>query len=603
MNFKSGDVPSQPPTGFYGNQPNHQLYEGQGDSAAQAAFAVGSRFAGYVIERHLMGGAIGHAYVAREGGGQGVRVVLKVIHQDSSASHRFATRFQRDVQAIMQISSPHVPRIYRSGMEDGRLFLVFEHVEGHHLAGRGILDIELVLGIARDCAMGLNAIHQAGLVHRDLRPQVIVQASDGRMVLTEFGLLRTTMDDDMQIKGSTPGFLSAEQAEDALDIDIRSDIHALGSTLFLLLTGTMPFNGPNAERIKALILAPARPLVRQYRPEIHPALEQIVARCMDRQRDLRYQTPDELIQALDSCPHTRPMEGFTRGLIMMREWIGEHGGLLQKLVIVLVLVLAAPVVGNWYQRYDLRSALVALDDPACTGDTADRLVPTLDAYETLMRGKPSEVERWRKAVTEARQRTEMKKQEQIRVKEEEARRQAEVVRQAALEEQRRREEAARVEAARQAEVLLAQEIEKKRLQAEATRLEKERLDQLRMVAIRARIPALIAAQESLLGAPSRRNVLILEDALEGVADIEAMREELAPAKGIEILADPTWQRLEAHRRAIEKDLAQARKRYETWLKGSDANRPEITVERQKDEALRQRLQEQRKDDNARWEIK
>lgn len=603
MNFPQMDAAKSPTTGYYRNSEPEQLYQEGSTTVAMAAFAVGSRFAGYTIERHLMGGPVGHAYVAREGGGQGLRVILKVIHQDSSASHRFATRFQREVQAAVQIGSPHVPRCYRSGMEDGRLFMAFEHIEGHPLAGRGTLDIELVLRIARDCAIGLNAIHQAGLVHRDLRPHTIIQAPDGRMVLTEFGVFRTAMDDEVQLKSTMPGFLSPEQAEDSLDIDIRSDIHSLGVTLFLLLTGTMPFNGPNAERIKALILASSRPLVRQFRPEIHPALEQIVARCMDRQRDLRYQTPDEVVQALDACPHTRPMDDFTRGLIMVREWLAEHAGLLRWAILGVVLLLGAPKAWNWYQRYDMRTALKALDDPNCTVAVAESLVPTLDGYAALAKENPSEIERWRTAIVAARSRAEAARQAAAKAKEEEAARQAEVARQAALAEQRRQEELARQEAARRAEASMAQALEQQRLKTESDRQQKERLDQLRMVAIRARVPSLLAAQESLLGSPSRRNVAILEDALLGIADIETMREELAPARGIEILADPVWQRLEAHRRAVEKDLAVARKKYETWAKSADANRPDTTVERQKDEALRQRLAEQRQADNARWEIK
>lgn len=602
MNPNQRVVATQPPTSSFSNPEEVQLYEPGRDAATQPPFPTGTRFAGYVIERLLVRGPVGNAYLAREGDA-GPRVVLKVINRDTSENHRFAARFQRDISTLAQVRSPHVPVIRKSGLEDGKLFLAFEHFEGANYAGRGTLPIEEVLRFARDCATGLNALHQAGLVHRDLRPQTILQAGDGRLVLIEFGILRTSMDDEVQLKASLPAFLSSEQAEDVLDIDIRSDLHALGTILFLLLTGTLPFNAPNAEKTKALILANDRPSVRLFRREIHPALDQIVARCMARNRDLRYQTPDELILALDACPHTRPMEGFTRSLILAQEWLSEHASLVKKVVLGVALIIAVPMAWNAYSRYELRSELSALDDPSCTAEAADRLVPSLERYASQTKGEPPEVERWRKAVTAAHVRADAAKAAAAKAKEDEAKRQAELARQAAAEEQRKRDELARIEAAKKAEAEAAAAAERQRLAQEQAKAQRDRLDQMRIVALQARIPALLTIQEPLLGHPTRRSIIALEDALQGVLDLDVLRTALAPDKAFDMLANPTWERLETHRRNLERDLLTARKKQEAWEKLGAAGSADLATERKEDNALRQRLADQRKLDNARWVIK
>ena len=266
----------------------------------------GAVFAGYRIQAKLGQGGMGVVFRAVDTTLERP-VALKLMRPELAADQDFAARFLREARTAAQVMHPHVIVIHQAGTHAGALFMAFEFVAGGDLAGRIRRDGPMPLGAAlrmlAQCADGLQAIHEAGMVHRDIKPQNIFLDDHGRAKLGDLGLARHADGDDrMTMTGvgmGTPAFMSPEQAEGAADLDIRSDIHALGATLYMMLTGKAPFSGTTPYAITHQIIAGERPNVRDLRPDVPVAVHDVVAQAMARERSKRYATPADLLAALE----------------------------------------------------------------------------------------------------------------------------------------------------------------------------------------------------------------------------------------------------------------------------------------------------------------
>lgn len=371
------------------------------NTAAEPVLNPGVEFAGFQIERHLHRGAVGDCYLAREGRG-GPRVVLKILPREFlnevGDMNEVGARFQRSVHALMLTNTPQLPGIRGYQIADGHQFLVYEHIEGTPLTGREKLDLKQVLGLIRDCATGLGALHAVGFMHRELRPQTIFRTPQGRVVFAEVGIFRLTMDEESSRRIPLSEFSSPEQFAGERTIDIRSDLHSLGVLMHLLLTGSMPFTAKTSDRFKAQVLDGARPSLREYDPEIHPAVERIVSRCLARQADDRYQSPEALIRDLEACPLTKPLKAQQKFWREAQAWARAHWLIPVRMVVAIVLVYAGFAAWSWYGRHEMASQLTALDDPACSAAIAEELAPVLTRYRNSVGLGAAEGQRWAAAL-------------------------------------------------------------------------------------------------------------------------------------------------------------------------------------------------------------
>jgi serine/threonine-protein kinase len=266
----------------------------------------GAVFAGYRIQAKLGQGGMGVVFRAVDTTLERP-VALKLMRPELAADQDFAARFLREARTAAQVMHPHVIVIHQAGTHAGALFMAFEFVAGGDLAGRirrdGPMPLGAALRLLAQCADGLQAIHEAGMVHRDIKPQNIFLDDHGRAKLGDLGLARHADGDDrMTMTGvgmGTPAFMSPEQAEGAADLDIRSDIHALGVTLYMMLTGKAPFSGTTPYAITHQIIAGERPNVRDLRPDVPVAVHDVVVQAMARERGKRYATPADLLAALE----------------------------------------------------------------------------------------------------------------------------------------------------------------------------------------------------------------------------------------------------------------------------------------------------------------
>jgi hypothetical protein len=228
-------------------------------------------------------------------------VALKLLPPQLAADEGFIARFYREARMSARLDHPNIVRGVAVGEERGVYYFAMEYVDGESLDKRlalGRLSVADAVRIALDVARALDHAHSRGLVHRDIKPANILIARDGVVKLADLGLAKTSETDLTQVGGSmgTPSYMAPEQGRDARSADQRSDIYALGATLYHLLTGERPFRGADDVQL-AKESARYEPL-RQRNPEVPPALGEIVDKMMAPDPADRHQTPAELVNEL-----------------------------------------------------------------------------------------------------------------------------------------------------------------------------------------------------------------------------------------------------------------------------------------------------------------
>ena len=261
----------------------------------------GTSFGPYRILGLLGEGGMGQVYQAVQGTLERL-VALKVMRPELAKDPQFAERFVREARAAASVCHQHVTVIFDAGEQDGRLYMAFQFVPGGDLDAllrrRTAMPAAEALALIAGCCEGLQAIHEAGLVHRDIKPHNIFLDEQGRPKLGDFGLARQAEGSDrMTLTGvgmGTPSYMAPEQAQGLADIDIRADLHALGGTLFTLLTGKPPFTGLTPWMVVNAVCNDPAPDPRAMLPALPEPVAAIVLRCMAKRREERYQTPLEL---------------------------------------------------------------------------------------------------------------------------------------------------------------------------------------------------------------------------------------------------------------------------------------------------------------------
>jgi hypothetical protein len=266
----------------------------------------GSVFAGYRIEGVLARGGMGVIYRATDPELDRV-VALKIIAPEYADDAGAVARFKAETRAAAALEHPNIVPIHRGGESDGVLYLAMRLVPGTNLReqlDRGRMDLDRVARIVSDVASALDAAHEKGLVHRDVKPGNVLLAGDGdreHVYLTDFGLAkRLAAPAELTRAGAvvgTPDYLAPEQIE-GRTLDGRADVYALGCVAYEMLTGRVPFGRPTSMATLWAHLTDPPPLPRAERPELVPAFDTVVARATAKDPDERYATAGELAAAL-----------------------------------------------------------------------------------------------------------------------------------------------------------------------------------------------------------------------------------------------------------------------------------------------------------------
>lgn len=289
-------------------------------SSERHRFETGAVLAGrYRIDGVAGEGGMGVVYVAFDLE-LSESVALKTLHGGAAAGEREVSRLRREVQLARRVTHPNVCRIYDAGRHEDIVFVTMELLEGEtltsYIAGHGRLQPAEAAAILGQLCAGLQAAHDAGVIHRDFKSanvMLVRRGSDMRAVITDFGLARTALPsmDALASHGGrivgTPAYMAPEQIEGA-DVTPAVDIYALGVVAFELITGEMPFLDTSiAGLVKRLREPPPTP--RVYVADVDRAWETVILRCLQRAPEERFATPAEVARALGgevAPPRKRP---------------------------------------------------------------------------------------------------------------------------------------------------------------------------------------------------------------------------------------------------------------------------------------------------------
>jgi serine/threonine protein kinase/tetratricopeptide (TPR) repeat protein len=238
------------------------------------------------------------------------RVALKTLHAGPAANERELARLRREVQLARRVTHPNVCRIYDVGRHEDVVFVTMELLEGDTLtaygAARGRLPYDEAAAILRQLCAGLQAAHDAGVIHRDFKSgnvMLVRRGSEMRAVITDFGLARTsdpTVDALASHTGAivgTPAYMAPEQIEGA-ELTPAVDIYALGVVAFELITGEMPFLDTSISGLVRRLREPP-PTPRAYMPDLAPKWEALILHCMEREPRDRFENAAAVARAID----------------------------------------------------------------------------------------------------------------------------------------------------------------------------------------------------------------------------------------------------------------------------------------------------------------
>jgi eukaryotic-like serine/threonine-protein kinase len=270
----------------------------------------------YEILGLLGSGGMGNVYKARDLELDEL-CALKVLRPELARDAEVLDRFRREVKLARRVTHPNVARVFDIGERGGEKILTMELVEGEPLsallARDGPLAVERIVELGSAVCAGLSAAHEAGVIHRDLKPDNVLVEKGGRVVLTDFGIARAAASAGALATAGflgTPAYMAPEQIEGGVPIDARADLYALGAMLFELATGQRPWLGESVFAIAAARLLHPPPDPRGRRPDLPPALAALVLRCMARHPEDRFASASAVAAelAMVTLPRARHME-------------------------------------------------------------------------------------------------------------------------------------------------------------------------------------------------------------------------------------------------------------------------------------------------------
>ncbi|WP_458458644.1 Stk1 family PASTA domain-containing Ser/Thr kinase [Pseudobutyrivibrio sp.] len=245
----------------------------------------------------------------------GREVAIKILKQEFSEDATFVAKFRTEAQSAAGLEHPNIVNIYDVGSENGMYFIVMEYVEGitlkTYIEKKGQLNFKEAISIAIQVGRGIEAAHQKGIIHRDIKPQNIIISTEGKVKVTDFGIARAASSNTIHadVMGSVH-YSSPEQARNGF-VDGKSDIYSLGIVMYEMVTGRVPFDGDNTVAIAIQHLQEEMVAPSAYAPDLPISLEKIILKATMKSPDRRYPTISDMLMDLKKAL-VSPNEDFVQ---------------------------------------------------------------------------------------------------------------------------------------------------------------------------------------------------------------------------------------------------------------------------------------------------
>ncbi len=273
---------------------------------AQSLPGMPDRIGKYYVVHEVGHGSTGTVYLSHDPF-YGRDVAIKLYHAtvgDDAESRNARRMFMGEAKMVGKLQHPNIVPIFDAGEEDGRRYVVTEHVHGArtlsaYCRSGSLLPIDQVVSILYKCAKALHYAHSRGVVHRDIKPSNILLTQDGDVRIVDFGIALVADSDVSRLEGvaGSPAYMSPEQVQ-GLELDARSDLYSLGAVMYEMLCGQRPFRAGALGKLLRQVVQSEAESLRSIRPEIPEELEEVVKRALQKEPNNRYRTGTEFAAEL-----------------------------------------------------------------------------------------------------------------------------------------------------------------------------------------------------------------------------------------------------------------------------------------------------------------